>query len=237
MIIGIIYAVTIIACFVLAINTVLQSQKIAAMKKYIADLEKVLDIKKLSSNAIASTQAMVDSFKPDILSEFYNSTVAKTEKKPKQNNSESIWSLGDVIHCETCGCMVKKDLAIRGESKIKNRYPKFNTNTATGISMMLSQMARGDDSPGEEFIFTPYYCKRCAPKEAPDEPKTSGSTPWPDPTLEMMKDPRFDKIWKAIKKWDIANPAAYCGYSGATGNHIRAILEALDANEPTVKPE
>lgn len=50
---------------------------------------------------------------------------------------------------------------------------------------------------------------------------------WPDPTPEMLLDPRFEAIWQVIKSWDINVPAAYGGYCGATGNHVRAILDAL----------
>ena len=50
---------------------------------------------------------------------------------------------------------------------------------------------------------------------------------WPDPTPEMLTDPRFNAIWNVIKRWDINVPDAYSGYMGATGNHVRAILDAL----------
>lgn len=50
---------------------------------------------------------------------------------------------------------------------------------------------------------------------------------WPDPTPEMLEDPKFNAIWSAIKTWDINVPEAYGGYCGATGNHVRAILDAL----------
>ena len=52
--------------------------------------------------------------------------------------------------------------------------------------------------------------------------------PWPDTTSKMLTDPRFEKIWQAIRTWDIAVPGHYHGYCEATGNHVRAILEALD---------
>lgn len=54
---------------------------------------------------------------------------------------------------------------------------------------------------------------------------------WPDPTPEMLDTPEFNAIWDCIKKWDINVPDAYVGYCGATGNHVRAILEALE-NKP-----
>jgi hypothetical protein len=56
--------------------------------------------------------------------------------------------------------------------------------------------------------------------------------PWCDPTLEMTKTPEFEAIWRVIKDWDINVPGAYRGYMGATGNHVRAILDALHAPAP-----
>jgi hypothetical protein len=54
-----------------------------------------------------------------------------------------------------------------------------------------------------------------------------GIIEWPDPTPEMLADPQFEAIWQCIKSWDISVPAAYSGYMGATGNHARAIFDAL----------
>ena len=57
---------------------------------------------------------------------------------------------------------------------------------------------------------------------------------WKDPTPEMLNDPLFDTIWNVIKSWDINVPEEYDGYCKATGNHVRAIYEAvsneLDSN-------
>lgn len=51
---------------------------------------------------------------------------------------------------------------------------------------------------------------------------------WPDPTPEMLDDPDFNAVWEAIKTWDISVPEVYGNlYSGATGNHVRRILDAL----------
>lgn len=61
--------------------------------------------------------------------------------------------------------------------------------------------------------------------------------PWPDPEKEMGLRPEFEAVWQAIKDWDIAVPAAYSGYSGATGNHARAILDALDASDGPLMEE
>lgn len=51
---------------------------------------------------------------------------------------------------------------------------------------------------------------------------------WPDPTEVELSDPRFDAIWGVIKGWGINVPHVYPGYSGVTGNHVVAILHALD---------
>lgn len=50
---------------------------------------------------------------------------------------------------------------------------------------------------------------------------------WPSPTESMLDDPVFSAIWQFIKGWDISVPNAYEGYMGATGNHVRAILEGI----------
>lgn len=55
--------------------------------------------------------------------------------------------------------------------------------------------------------------------------------PWLDPTPEMLASPEFEAVWQCIKLWDINVPGAYNGYCGATGNHVRAILDAL-RNQP-----
>lgn len=55
---------------------------------------------------------------------------------------------------------------------------------------------------------------------------------WPDPTPGMLAgNPQFEAIWECIKQWDINVPGAYGGYCGATGNHVRAILDALANTE------
>lgn len=61
----------------------------------------------------------------------------------------------------------------------------------------------------------------------PDGLVVGASIPWPDPTPEMLDDPKFNLIWEVIRSWDINVPGAYSGYCGATGNHARAIFDAL----------
>lgn len=56
------------------------------------------------------------------------------------------------------------------------------------------------------------------------------SIPWPDPTPEQLNTLWFNRIWDAIKTWDINVPEAYEGYCGATGNHVVHILNAITAD-------
>jgi hypothetical protein len=56
---------------------------------------------------------------------------------------------------------------------------------------------------------------------------------WPSPTPEMLDDPQFNAIWDVIQTWDINVPHIYEGYVGASGNHVRAILDALRRLEDT----
>ncbi len=53
------------------------------------------------------------------------------------------------------------------------------------------------------------------------------SIAWPDPTPAMLDNPVFNAIWNVIKTWDVNVPGAYHGYCGATGNHARAISDAI----------
>ena len=53
-----------------------------------------------------------------------------------------------------------------------------------------------------------------------------------DPLPEELDTPEFKAVWECIKKWDIGlpwdvNEAGEQLYSGATGNAVVAILDAL----------
>ena len=68
---------------------------------------------------------------------------------------------------------------------------------------------------------------RAALSASQPAPSPKGPTSWPNPTPEMLNDPTFNAIWNVIKSWDINVPAEYSGYCGATGNHVRAIWDAI----------
>ena len=57
--------------------------------------------------------------------------------------------LPDTIDCATCGCMVKKELAVAGPDRIEQQY-KWNYSW-TGLQ------------PTEKNIVNDWYCRRCAP--------------------------------------------------------------------------
>lgn len=53
-----------------------------------------------------------------------------------------------------------------------------------------------------------------------------------DPSPEELKTPEFNAVWECIKKWDIStgldkDDSGRDLYSGATGNHVVAILDSL----------
>ena len=50
---------------------------------------------------------------------------------------------------------------------------------------------------------------------------------YPDPTEADLKDPDFEAVWDAIKKWDISRYGDERSYAGATGNDVMHILLAL----------
>ncbi|KKM95289.1 hypothetical protein LCGC14_1189650 [marine sediment metagenome] len=53
---------------------------------------------------------------------------------------------------------------------------------------------------------------------------------WRDPKPEELETPEFNAVWEAMKGWDIAVPKELDEsglYSGTTGNHVVAILDAL----------
>lgn len=68
------------------------------------------------------------------------------------------------------------------------------------------------------------------------EANPGAKAPWLDPTPEMLEDPIFEAIWQTIKKWDINVPSQYSGYCGATGNHARAIFDAISALYSGARP-
>lgn len=49
---------------------------------------------------------------------------------------------------------------------------------------------------------------------------------YPDPTPADLDDPFFEVIWQAIKGWDLAREQGQL-YSGATGNDVMHVLNAL----------
>lgn len=50
---------------------------------------------------------------------------------------------------------------------------------------------------------------------------------FPAPIQEMLNSSEFNVLWECMKSWDIRVPEVYDGYCKTTGNHVRAILEAL----------
>jgi len=64
-----------------------------------------------------------------------------------------------------------------------------------------------------------------------------GIIAWRDPLPEELDTSEFNAVWDCIKKWDIGLPWDIVDgnqlYSGATGNHVIAILDSLRQKEKT----
>jgi hypothetical protein len=91
----------------------------------------------------------------------------------------------------------------------------------------------GSLSPERLLLFKPW--NKRGDGELVAEREVPFPESWPDPTPEMREgDTRFEQVWQRIKSWDINVPSVYSGYMGATGNHVRAILDALDAKDPPI---
>ena len=61
------------------------------------------------------------------------------------------------VPCEVCGCFVRHDLAIKGESiiKIDHSYSSWEYQPDTNKFKYEKE---------KEYLYTPYYCKVHAPK-------------------------------------------------------------------------
>lgn len=56
----------------------------------------------------------------------------------------------------------------------------------------------------------------------------------PNPTLEEVNSPLFNAIWNVIKNWDIGISHHYDGYTGASGSHVKIILDAIKSSPADV---
>jgi hypothetical protein len=69
------------------------------------------------------------------------------------------------------------------------------------------------------------------PKYVSEENARIRRATWRDPLPYELDLPEFNAVWDCIKKWDIGLPFDILRgrqlYSGATGNHVVAILDAL----------
>ncbi len=64
-------------------------------------------------------------------------------------------SSSSVVDCETCGCMISVNKAVKGKSEIRIKKGQWEPTFIGGCMLM----------PDQEYIYTPYYCKRCTSKE------------------------------------------------------------------------
>lgn len=103
--------------------------------------------------------------------------------------------VSETVDCATCGCTIKKELAAEGGSWIKTT-PQF----------IVVDYA-GNPIKQKKEIVTPYYCKRCAPKQ--EEAKTTeqvSDQPKPRDYRVMCAEARsiiyrrLPKLWRTTYK-------------------------------------
>jgi hypothetical protein len=85
----------------------------------------------------------------------------------------------NTVDCETCGCMIRKEKAVRGASIVRRMYERYEP--------LMQALTREDRiMVGLDFreeLYTPHYCKRCGKDlddtgvikfRRYDKPKTGG---------------------------------------------------------------
>ena len=66
----------------------------------------------------------------------------------------------EICECETCGCLVYKTDANKGKGEIRERVLRgvsFTSNMGDIINL--------SEDKTEEYIYYPYHCNTCRPKE------------------------------------------------------------------------
>lgn len=64
----------------------------------------------------------------------------------------------DLVECEKCKCLLKKESAIRGKSEVRER------EKTDSIAVSIDWNNGTVKYPQEEYIYTPYFCRRCGKK-------------------------------------------------------------------------
>jgi hypothetical protein len=87
---------------------------------------------------------------------------------------EHLATAADALACETCGCLVLKKDAIRGKGEVRQGASIFDAQnvdveSGSGSTTWSTTWTFIPDAPtatltGKDYLYHPYYCKRCARK-------------------------------------------------------------------------
>ena len=77
--------------------------------------------------------------------------VLREELSQRRKVEETIREIGDIVSCESCGCLLKKETARKGEAEVRVQK--------------LSQLGSKD----EEYIYHPYFCNKCGDETEEEE--------------------------------------------------------------------
>jgi predicted Zn-ribbon and HTH transcriptional regulator len=75
----------------------------------------------------------------------------REELSKRRKVEETIREIGDIVSCESCGCLLKKETARKGEAEVRVQK--------------LSQLGSKD----EEYIYHPYFCNKCGDETEEEE--------------------------------------------------------------------
>ncbi len=148
-------------------------------------LERHLTTKTVADKAIRYAEHLTKQIDEVIIGGVPKFKPANAQPETATGVSMSMTKPPETIDCATCGCMVKKELAIPGslhihrEAKMTNKY---NPNDVRWLPVSENVTHPFMHEHEREVFFIDYYCKRCAPK--PVEPKQTESTTKPVPMPE-----------------------------------------------------
>jgi len=72
----------------------------------------------------------------------------------------------DVIECEKCGCLIKKQARFKGKSEIRQNKSQNVFNSPLNVPSLQNYAALLGSKAEKEHLYTPYYCLRCKPRTA-----------------------------------------------------------------------
>lgn len=94
---------------------------------------------------------------------FFSKAKKKAIKELQETTNASSVFIDNIVECETCKCLIKKQNAIKGKKEIKAKQ------TSVGYDVFYNVTIYQDT----DYIHTPYYCLKCKPQNRDIQETTS----------------------------------------------------------------